>query len=404
MRSPALSPLIPSRTAPVVHVISDAGPHPYFRTLIESPGFDRERVIVGCVGPPGPLQDDMRELGVATFALGARSRKDYPRAVVSLARRLRAHRASVLQSHLVDGSLVGLAAARLARVPLAVFTAHHSHELPFHGRKLIWADRMCAGPLSDVVIAPSIQVRDTLVSFTGIAADKVSVIHHGFDLAALDSDHAPAAQARAELGLDGKLVVGAVGRIYELKNYPALLTAFAEVFTHDSDACLVIVGPGEPSGLLGLATQLGIADRVIITGPRPDVPRLLAAFDVFVHPAIAESFGMVIIEAMLSGRPTISTPVGIAPEVISDGVDGVLCRGTDVVALVDGLRSMLGLRAQWAALGSAGRDRVSGFTASAMSQAYDDLYTSLLRRRQAAADGSSPDGANGTASAADSKE
>src|SRR5262245_32485878 len=101
-------------TPRVVHVISTAGPHPWFTTLIEDGGADREGLVVGCIGPPGALQDEMRRLEVSTFALGASSRAGFPLAVVRLARMLRAHRAEVVQTHLVDGCLVGLAAARLA--------------------------------------------------------------------------------------------------------------------------------------------------------------------------------------------------------------------------------------------------------------------------------------------------
>ena len=102
-----------------------------------------------------PFQDDMRSLGVLTFALGARSRAAYPAAIARLARKLRRQRIEVVQTHLVDGSFVGLTAARLARTPVVVMTAHHSHELPFHGRRLIWPERLCTGPLCDHIIAPS---------------------------------------------------------------------------------------------------------------------------------------------------------------------------------------------------------------------------------------------------------
>ena len=89
----------------------------------------------------------MRSLGVSTFALGAQSRAAYPAASAKLARRLRRKGTEVVQTHLVDGSLVGLTAARLARTPVAVMTAHHSHELPFHGRRLALAGAVVHGPL-----------------------------------------------------------------------------------------------------------------------------------------------------------------------------------------------------------------------------------------------------------------
>ena len=86
---------------------------------------------------------------------------------------------------------------------------------------------------------------------------------------------------------------GAIGRLYPLKNYPALLKAFASALAEIPEARLVIVGGGEPGSLIPRPAALGIAYRVAFCGPRDDIPELLAAFDVFVHPAIAESFGMV---------------------------------------------------------------------------------------------------------------
>jgi len=366
----------------VVHVITDAGPHPYFRTLIEAGGLDRELVSVGCVGPAGPLQDDMRSLGVSTFALGACTRAAYPAAIARLAGKLRRRRTDVVQTHLVDGSLVGLAAARLARTPVAVMTAHHSHELPFHGRRLLWPERLCTGPLSDHIIAPSLDVLLTLTRVAHVPEHKIEIVHHGFDLERLDPHNVDSARVRRELGLEGKLVFGAIGRLYALKNYGALLEAFASALAEVREARLVIVGAGDAGPLAAQARALGIADRVQLCGPRRDVPEVLAAFDVFVHPAIAESFGMVIVEAMAMARPVLSTPVGIAPEVIVSGETGVLCSSPDPSALARCLREMMALRSSWPAIGASARRRVEGFTAASMASRYSELYARWLAHRR----------------------
>jgi glycosyltransferase involved in cell wall biosynthesis len=362
----------------VLHVITDAGPHPYFRTLIESGGLGPGPLSVGCVGPPGPLQEDMRSLGVSTFALGARSRAGYPAAVLRLARELRRRRTQVVQTHLVDGSLVGLTAARLARTPVPVMTAHHSHELPFHGWRLVWGERLCAGPLCDHVIAPSQQVRQTLTRIAGVPERKIEVVHHGFDLARLDPRRVDGARVRRELGLEVSLVFGAIGRLYPLKNHPALVRAFASALADVPEARLLIVGPGDARPLATLARQLGIADRVRLCGPRDDVPEVLAAIDVFVHPALAESFGMVIVEAMAMARPVLSTPVGIAPEVIFSGETGLLCSSPDWNSLARGLREILALRVSWARIGAAARRRVQAFTAASTAARYLELYGQWL--------------------------
>jgi glycosyltransferase involved in cell wall biosynthesis len=364
----------------VVHVISTAGPHPWFRTLIEDGGAERQGLMVGCVGPAGALQEDMAQLGVDTFALGARSRAGFPVAVVRLARMLRAYRADVVQTHLVDGCLVGLAAARLARVPVAIMTAHHSHELPFHGRRLRWPDMLCAGPLSDHIIAPSRNVAETMVEHLGVDRSKIEVIHHGFDLSRLDPERVSGEAVRRELGVEGRLVLGSIGRIYWVKNQEALVRAFAAAAP--DDARLVIAGPGDTSSLRATAVGLGVGDRVVLAGPRTDVPELLAAFDAFVHPAIAESFGMVIIEAMAMGRPVMSTPVGIAGETV-DPTIGVLAASGSDADLERALRALLAERDQWGAMSVAARQRAADFSPTAMARRYAEVYDSWLHERDA---------------------
>jgi glycosyltransferase involved in cell wall biosynthesis len=111
---------------------------------------------------------------------------------------------------------------------------------------------------------------------------------------------------------------------------------------------------------------------------RNDVPELLAAFDVFVHPAIAESFGMVIVEAMAMERPVVSTRVGIAPDVIESGVNGLLSAGSDRAMLERAMLEMLEIRPRWVDMGTAARGSVVGWTAERMAARYEELYEAWL--------------------------
>jgi glycosyltransferase involved in cell wall biosynthesis len=370
--------MLPSFGEPIVHVISDAGPNGYFRALLGSGEIAPESVVVGSVSPAGPLQAEMRALSIRSFALGATRRSQFPLAVARLARVLRTLRASIVQTHLLDGSIVGGLGARLACVPLSVFTAHHSHELPFHGAKLVWSDRVCAGLLADYVIAPSKQVAETLVSHARVDPSKIEVIHHGFDMKHLDPTRTDPSTARTELGLHGKVVFGAVGRLFSLKNYETLLAAFGQIATARPNLVLVIVGAGDHRQLEQLSRTLGLGDRVIFAGQRSDIPSLMSSFDVFVHPALAESFGMVIVEAMAMARPVLSTPVGIAPEIISSGSNGVLSKTCDVAGIAAGLHQMLRLEPSWRRMGDSARLAASKFTASSMSLHHLEAYTRWL--------------------------
>jgi glycosyltransferase involved in cell wall biosynthesis len=378
----------------VLHLITDAGPHPYFELIGAHADRTRFDVAIASVGPAGALQRDADRMRLPSFALGASERRTYPLAIARLARRIRRERVAVVQTHLVDGSIVGLAAARLARAPLALLTAHHSHEIPVQRKPMLTrVDRLLAGPLSDAIIAPSRQVADVLRAVHGVAPEKVRVVRHGFELDRLDPSVADGARVRRELGLDGRLVITSIGRIYWIKNQEALLRAFATVADAVPDSVLLLVGAGDSAGLRRLGSSLGLSDRVHFAPRRPDVPALLAATDLFVHPALAESFAMVIIEAMAMARPVVSTPVGVAPEVIVDGQNGFLARGSGPSDLAEALKRALSFRARWPQLGAAARRAAMAFPAEAMVREYERIYDELLAgraRRALARIGDSP--------------
>ncbi len=178
-------------------------------------------------------------------------------------------------------------------------------------------------------------------------------------------------------GLDGKLVLSSVGRLFWIKNQQALVRAFAA--GAPADAVLLLAGGGDEAAVLRwLVAELGQEGRVHVLGNRGDVPEILAASDLYVHPAIAESFGMVLLEAMSMGLPVVSAPVGIAPDVIRDGKTGVLADRPSAGRLSRALRQALAMREDWPAMGAAARRRATAFPADAMIRAHEELYERCL--------------------------
>jgi glycosyltransferase involved in cell wall biosynthesis len=221
-----------------------------------------------------------------------------------------------------------------------------------------------------------------MIEYARVRPEKIEVVHHGFDLEWLDPASAGGATVRAELGLEDEVVFGAVGRLYEIKNFEALIRAFAAAFKGAPRAALVIAGPGDSDVLRNLARQLGVAERVVLCGLRKDIPELFGSFDVFVHPALAESFGMVIVEAMAMKLPVLCTPVGIAPEVLAVPGAGILTEDASVDALTAGLVEMLQLRSEWPAMGTEARRRAQQFTAVDMANRYLGLYEKWVNGRE----------------------
>ncbi|MBY6060283.1 glycosyltransferase family 4 protein [Microbacterium esteraromaticum] len=177
---------------------------------------------------------------------------------------------------------------------------------------------------------------DVLRDVYGRVAVPVAVIPHGVDL---DRFAPPTpdrrAQARAALNLDDEHRVALfIGHELDRKGVPIAIDALVQAPT----VLLLIVG-GYASAIERMrkrAEAAGVADRVLFVGPRSDLPAYFAASDMFVFPSVYESYGLVITEALASGVPVISAPVGCAPDVIVDGENGYLVERS-AAALADAM-------------------------------------------------------------------
>jgi glycosyltransferase involved in cell wall biosynthesis len=363
----------------VLHLISESHPTEYFRLIARYTDHARFAIKVGSLGRAGGLQRGLEEISIPTFALGAEHRREYPRVVMQLAWSLRRERIDVLHAHLFEASVVGLLAARLAGVKLRVFTGHHSHEVPLYDwRLLLEVDRFVAQRLANVVVAPSRQMRAIFLESYGLDAAEVVVIEHGLDLERFDPGRADPEAVRRELGLEGKLILGAISKPHWVKNLDALVRGFEPIATSRQDAHLLILGVGDLPSLQATIQDLGLSDRITLLERRNDVPQVLAALDLYVHPALAESFGFSILEAMAMARPVIVTPVGIAPDIVEDDVSGFVIKGADRDALRDAMLRALASRDRWAALAMEARRRALQFPADRWVRAYEDLYLARL--------------------------
>lgn len=114
------------------------------------------------------------------------------------------------------------------------------------------------------------------------------------------------AQVRRELGVEGRFVLGMVGRLCVEKNYPFALEVLSRLIQEEPDCVLVIAGNGEEKeNIRKKIRELEITDHVKLLGKRADVERLYQAFDVFLLPSLTEGFPVAAVEAMASGLPCL---------------------------------------------------------------------------------------------------
>jgi phosphatidylinositol alpha-mannosyltransferase len=167
-----------------------------------------------------------------------------------------------------------------------------------------------------------------------------------------------------------------VNRLDAQKGFPIAVAAFSKVLAEVPDAVLVVVGEGRDREALGLLTESARA-KVDMRGalPNEQVPAYLAACEVFVSPAVGqESFGIVLVEAMAAGLPSVATDIPGYREVVTDGVEGLLVPPRDPEALAAGLVRVLTEPGLAARLGEAGRERARVFDWSLVVDRLEELY------------------------------
>lgn len=213
---------------------------------------------------------------------------------------------------------------------------------------------------------------------------RVEIVWTGIDLARYTPGSGRDA-VRSDLGFTPtEEVVGIIARLSdERKGVKHFLEAAAMVAGQSPSARFLIVGDGPRRyEFESLAARLGIAERTLFAGYRPDVPGLLAAMDIFVMPSLAEGGPTVLLEAMAMGRPVVTTRVGMATEAVEPEHDGIVVEPGDALDMSEGVIRLIndsGLRAE---LGRAARARAqSQFSREAMVNRYLAILAHALDGR-----------------------
>jgi glycosyltransferase involved in cell wall biosynthesis len=316
----------------------------------------------------------MDEAGVRYFGLGRRSPTDLHR-WLPLRGILRRERFDVIHSHMFGSNAWGTVIGRLARTPVIVA---HEHTWSFEGKPLRrFVDREVIGRRADVFIAVSRDDRRKMIEIEGVNPEKILHVPNGIAPPPPPSG----ADLRAELGIPaGAPLIGTVSVLRPQKALDVFIRASADLLRDDPDLRVLLAGDGPLRGeLTELVQSLGVQDRLLMLGYRSDASDVMAALDVAVSSSTFEGSPLAVMEYMESARPIVATRVGGVPDLIEDGVHGLLVEPGDQPALTAAIRRMVSDREAARRMGEAARERRRHeFTVELMVRRLEALYERLV--------------------------
>ncbi|HEV8487946.1 MAG TPA: glycosyltransferase [Blastocatellia bacterium] len=335
-------------------------------------------VRVACLDPTGVLRDevDRMQIEVATYPLTSFHDRNFVVQLCRFAAQLRKHHIHIVHTHDFYTNVFGIAAARLAGVPVRIASRRQTAR---RSRPQRLVERT-AYRFSHGIVANCEAARGELIR-EGVPAGKISTIHNGLDFARV-APRVEGDDALTAFGLprDRRFVTIVANMRLSMKGHAMFLRAALRVKGSIPDAAFVIAGEGEPTDTMReLAARFGLANDVFFIGHCDRVAELLALSDVCVLSSTSEGFSNSILEYMAASRPVVSTEVGGAREAIVDGETGYLVPAGDDQTMAQRIVWLLCHPGRARKMGELGRATVEQkFSSEAQLERTLNLYNRLF--------------------------
>jgi glycosyltransferase involved in cell wall biosynthesis len=290
---------------------------------------------------------------------------------------LRRERIDVLHAHKFGSNVWATVIGSLARVPVIVA---HEHTWSFEGQPLRrFCDREVIARGSSAFIAVSREDRRRMIEIEGIDPEDVMFMPNGIPAPPPPSG----ADVRAELGITADApVIGTVSVMRPQKALDVLLRATRILVDEFPGLKVLIAGEGDMREALGeLTEELGITGNVVFLGVRTDIPDVLAALDIAVSTSDFEGSPLSVMEYMEAARPVVATRVGGVPDLIDEGVHGLLVEPQDPAAFAAAVAQLLRDPARAREMGERGQERRRAeFDIDVMVRRLEELYIELTAK------------------------
>jgi glycosyltransferase involved in cell wall biosynthesis len=329
----------------------------------------------------GSAVQRIRRLGLAVDLI---DEPDDEAAVRELAAYLVRHEIDLVHAHMYRAEVIGTRAALAAGTPVIMATVHSSRVRSPEDVTTLAA----LTPAMDRLIVPSAAIA-AKVRAEGRGGAEFATIPNGVDLSRVDGP-APACAVRHQFRIPHEAVlVGVVARLEPEKGHRHLVAAWSSVVERAPDTWLAIVGEGSECEALraqAAALPAPARDRIIFTGRRDDISAVTGDLDIAVLPSLREAQGISVLEAMARRKPVVASAVGGIPEVVTNGLDGLLVPPGDSPALADAIVRLASSPALRRRLGEAGYATVAErFSIDAQVRRIEAIYDEELARAGALA-------------------
>jgi glycosyltransferase involved in cell wall biosynthesis len=300
-----------------------------------------------------------------------------PASLLDIARVARQTQTDLLHLHGYKACTLGRIVGALLGMPVVLHEHAAFPTMPPYQKLADWL----LAPLNDRVVVNCEAVAEFCVERRSMDPENIEIIFNGVPLDEFrEVSDSAAAEAAEELGIGADTpVVGTVARLEEQKGITHFLNAVPAVKEECPDVKVLIVGDGTLRGALEEeARQLGIADNVIFTGERRDVPRLYKLMDVKVISSIYEGTTLTVFEAMATGTPVVATTVDGVEEVIEDGATGMLVPPKDAASIAEVVTDLLTNPNRTRLLSERAEQAVKQYDVRTSMRRIENLYETVL--------------------------
>jgi len=333
------------------------------------------QIYLGCLQPSQWLKDNPPTCPQIMLNFKGYFRPNLLGQIFKMAKFIRKEKIQIVQSFFLEGNVIGVLAAKLAGVPHILVARRN---LGYWNTPLRILVLRFLRHLTTGYVANCQAVKNYVITVEKVPAEKIKVIYNGIDPQFFQD--CPADSFKKIFPAD-KLVIGIVANLKEIKGIQYFLEAAKIASEKRKDLLFAIIGGGyAEERFRNMARQLGLEDTVRFLGIREDLRPFLQTFDVAVNSSLTEGLSNSILEYMAACLPIIATKVGGNPELVEEGVTGLLVPPADSQALAEKILFLAENENLRKRLGHNARKKVQEkFSLSRQERELEDFYSSLVK-------------------------